>query len=65
MTPATIESLHATVFDLCCQYAHRDAHELRGEAQDWLREIAQTLEAADRAIGTTRRCSLRPDGLPS
>lgn len=38
-----LESLQATVFDLCCQYAHRDAHELRTEAQDWLREIIQTL----------------------
>jgi transcriptional regulator with XRE-family HTH domain len=43
LTPATIESLHATVFDLCCQYAHRDAQELRAEAQDWLKDIAHTL----------------------
>jgi hypothetical protein len=35
--------VHATVFDLCCQYAHQDAHTLRTEAQDWLREIARTL----------------------
>jgi hypothetical protein len=39
MTPTTVESLHATVTDLCCQYAHRDAAELRTEAQDWLRHV--------------------------
>jgi transcriptional regulator with XRE-family HTH domain len=39
----SLEALHATVFDLCCQYAHRDATELRTEAHDWLREITLTL----------------------
>jgi transcriptional regulator with XRE-family HTH domain len=43
LTPGTLDSLHATVFDLCCQYAHRDAHELRRDAHDWLREITRTL----------------------
>lgn len=40
LTPAALTAVHATVFDLCCQYAHRDAHTLRKEASDWLREIA-------------------------
>lgn len=43
ITSAALESLHATVNDLCCQYAHRDAGQLKGEAQDWLREIARNL----------------------
>jgi transcriptional regulator with XRE-family HTH domain len=43
ITPGSIESIHATVAELCCQYAHRDAQELRAEAQDWLREIARVL----------------------
>lgn len=42
LSTGSLESLHATVFDLCCQYARRDAHELRGEAHDWLREITRT-----------------------
>jgi transcriptional regulator with XRE-family HTH domain len=45
VSPSTLESLQATVFDLCCQYAHRDAHELRTEAHDWLREIVHTLRS--------------------
>jgi transcriptional regulator with XRE-family HTH domain len=43
ITPGALEALHATVFDLCCQYARRDAHELRTEAHDWLRDITRTL----------------------
>jgi transcriptional regulator with XRE-family HTH domain len=39
----SIEALQATVDELCCQYAHRDAQELRTEAQDWLREIGRLL----------------------
>jgi hypothetical protein len=38
-----IESINATVTDLCCQYAYRNAHELRSEAHDWLREIGSVL----------------------
>jgi transcriptional regulator with XRE-family HTH domain len=41
--PATIESLHATVFELCCQYATQPAAELRREAHGWLREVARLL----------------------
>jgi transcriptional regulator with XRE-family HTH domain len=43
LTPGSLESIHATVFDLCCQYAYRDAHQLRTEAHDWLRAISRTL----------------------
>jgi transcriptional regulator with XRE-family HTH domain len=43
ITPGALDALHATVFDLCCQYARRDAHELRTEAHDWLRDITRTL----------------------
>jgi len=41
--PATIESLHATVFELCCQYATRPPADLRGEAHGWMREVARLL----------------------
>lgn len=41
----TLESLEATVTDLCCQYAQRDALELRSEGHDWLKEIARLLKA--------------------
>jgi transcriptional regulator with XRE-family HTH domain len=43
MNAGAIESLHATVAELCCQYAHRDARELRSEAHGWLREIGRVL----------------------
>ncbi len=42
-SPATIESLHATVVDLCCQYATEPAAELRTEAHGWMREVARLL----------------------
>jgi transcriptional regulator with XRE-family HTH domain len=38
-TPATLERLHATLVELCCQYSWRDALELREEAQGWLRHV--------------------------
>lgn len=41
--PATIESLHATVFELCCQYATAPAAELRVEAHGWMREVTRML----------------------
>ncbi|MFI5492294.1 helix-turn-helix domain-containing protein [Actinoplanes sp. NPDC051859] len=41
--PATVEALHATVFELCCQYATRPAVELRAEAHGWMREVARLL----------------------
>ncbi|OJF13678.1 helix-turn-helix domain-containing protein [Couchioplanes caeruleus] len=41
--PATVEALHATVVELCCQYATQPAAELRGEAHGWMREVARLL----------------------
>ncbi len=41
--PATIDALHATVRELCCQYATRPAGELRAEAHGWMREVARLL----------------------
>lgn len=41
--PATVEALHATVFELCCQYATHPAVELRAEAHGWMREVARML----------------------
>nr|WP_201749189.1 helix-turn-helix transcriptional regulator [Micromonospora acroterricola] len=42
-TPATLESLQATITDLCCQYGWRDARQLRAEGQGWLRETVRLL----------------------
>ncbi len=41
--PCTLDALHATVNQLCCEYPYRDANELGAEARDWLRHIAQLL----------------------
>ncbi|GGQ50361.1 XRE family transcriptional regulator [Couchioplanes azureus] len=41
--PATVEALHATVVELCCQYATQPAAGLRAEAHGWLREVARLL----------------------
>ncbi|MFJ2083988.1 helix-turn-helix domain-containing protein [Micromonospora chokoriensis] len=41
--PATIETLQATITELCCQYGWRDAGELRAEGQSWLREVGRLL----------------------
>ncbi|MFY1616981.1 helix-turn-helix domain-containing protein [Micromonospora sp. WMMD736] len=41
--PATLESLQATVTELCCQYGWRDARDLRAEGQGWLRETVRLL----------------------
>ncbi|MEV6601038.1 helix-turn-helix transcriptional regulator [Actinoplanes sp. NPDC051346] len=41
--PATVEALHATVVELCCQYATRPAAELRVEGHGWMREVARLL----------------------
>lgn len=40
---SALEGLDATVFELCCQYPYRDASDLRREAQDWLRRVADLL----------------------
>ncbi|TCC40288.1 helix-turn-helix domain-containing protein [Kribbella speibonae] len=42
-TPNTIEALHSTVEELCCQYNRRDALELRHEAHDWLQYVGTLL----------------------
>lgn len=42
-TPSTLDSLHATVAELCCEYAYRDAGELRSEAHGWLDQVAKLL----------------------
>jgi transcriptional regulator with XRE-family HTH domain len=42
-SPTTLESLDATVLELCCQYPYRDAAELRTEAQGWLGHVAKLL----------------------
>ncbi len=42
-TPGTLDSLHATVSELCCEYPYRDAAELRTEAHGWLDQVAKLL----------------------
>lgn len=42
-TPNTIEALHSTVEELCCQYNRRDALELRQEAHEWLAYVGDLL----------------------
>jgi hypothetical protein len=39
----TIESLEATVIELCCEYPIRDARSLRREAHGWLGEVERKL----------------------
>ncbi|MDW5325591.1 helix-turn-helix transcriptional regulator [Plantactinospora sp. KLBMP9567] len=41
--PVTVETLQATVTELCCEYGWRDARQLRAEGQGWLREVARLL----------------------
>jgi hypothetical protein len=38
-TAHTIDALHSTVEELCCQYNRRDALELRQEAHEWLAHV--------------------------
>ncbi len=42
-TPATIESLQATVSDVCCAYSRTPALALRSEAHGWLRRVSALL----------------------
>ncbi|MET9020704.1 helix-turn-helix domain-containing protein [Actinopolymorpha sp. NPDC004070] len=42
-TPGTLEGLHATVADLCCQYPYQDASDLRAEALRWLDQVCRLL----------------------
>lgn len=43
LTPGTLESLHATVTELCCEYGYRNALDLRVEAQQWLGHVGGLL----------------------
>lgn len=43
-TSNTIEALHSTVEELCCQYNRRDALELRQEAHEWLAHVGSLLK---------------------
>jgi transcriptional regulator with XRE-family HTH domain len=43
ITEGSLTTLHATVYELCCQYPYRDAAKLRAEAHDWMREVARVL----------------------
>lgn len=40
-TAATVEALHLTAYRLCCEYAWRDAEDLRAEGLRWLREVSR------------------------
>ncbi|TCC60525.1 hypothetical protein E0H73_21595 [Kribbella pittospori] len=42
-TATTIETLHSTIEELCCQYSRRDAVELRREAHQWLQHVDPVL----------------------
>lgn len=42
-TASTLDSLHATVAELCCEYPYRDAAGLRTEAHGWLDQVAKLL----------------------
>ncbi|QNE22094.1 helix-turn-helix transcriptional regulator [Kribbella qitaiheensis] len=58
-TPATLERLHATLVELCCQYSWRDAMELREEAQGWLRHVGELLR---RPVGLCAHAELLAAG---
>lgn len=55
VSPHTIESLHATVEDLCCAYRWQDASALRAEGQRWLRKVGALLR---RPVGLRARAEL-------
>jgi transcriptional regulator with XRE-family HTH domain len=39
----TLDALHSTIEELCCQYNYRDALDLRREAHDWLQHVGGLL----------------------
>lgn len=43
VSPATVNALHETTFELCCVYGWQDAHQLRLEGLRWLREVETLL----------------------
>ncbi|MGH3739056.1 MAG: helix-turn-helix domain-containing protein [Micromonosporaceae bacterium] len=55
VSAATVEALHATVFELCCAYGWQDARRLRGEGLRWLREVERLLR---RPVGLRRHQDL-------
>ncbi len=42
-TSQTLETLHSTIEELCCQYNYRDALDLRREAHEWLQHVGGLL----------------------
>jgi transcriptional regulator with XRE-family HTH domain len=55
VSPATLERLDATVFELCCQYPYRDAVELQREARQWLARVGDQVR---RNVGLTQHRDL-------
>jgi transcriptional regulator with XRE-family HTH domain len=43
VSAATTGALHVTAFELCCIYGRSDAHQLRAEGLQWLREVERLL----------------------
>ncbi|WP_020388549.1 helix-turn-helix domain-containing protein [Kribbella catacumbae] len=58
-TASTLESLQSTVEELCCQYNHRDALELRQESHSWLLHVVGLL---DRPVGLKAHADLLVTG---
>lgn len=44
INPATLDALKITVEQLCCDYAHSDAHELMSTGRDWLSKVTDLLD---------------------
>ncbi|WP_211770084.1 XRE family transcriptional regulator [Kutzneria sp. CA-103260] len=44
LNPATLDALNITVEQLCCDYAHKDAHELMAAGRDWLSKMTDLLD---------------------
>lgn len=42
--PGTLDMLHASVSELCCEYPYRDAGDLRSEAHGWLTHVGKLLK---------------------
>jgi transcriptional regulator with XRE-family HTH domain len=55
VSPATVEALHVTAFELCCVYGWQDANQLRAEGLRWLREVVRLLR---RPVGLTEHREL-------
>jgi transcriptional regulator with XRE-family HTH domain len=44
INPATIDALSITVEQLCCNYAHADAHQLMTTGREWLTKVTELLD---------------------